>query len=146
MGCLAGQHCVPVLRSGKSSFESYVPSIGWLYADKAVWGGELWSKELCWVFLQKDNKINKAEILSYNVLYICRGLPPAIITHTTGSETETASISVPKVGTLKGGNGVDNNVGGTEDMTKIVASTVSFTSCQQRGRPQRRWQTQIRQR
>lgn len=80
MGCLAGQHCVPVLRSGKSSFESYVPSIGWLYADKAVWGGELWSKELCWVFLQKDNKINKAEILLYNVLYICQGLPQAIIT------------------------------------------------------------------
>lgn len=47
---------VPVLRRGKSSFESYVPSMGWLYADSAVCGGELWSKELCWVFLQKKPK------------------------------------------------------------------------------------------
>lgn len=47
---------VPVLRRGKSSFESYVPSMGWLYADSAVCGGELWSKELCWVFLQNKNK------------------------------------------------------------------------------------------
>lgn len=38
---------VPVLRRGKSSLESYVPSMGWLYADSAVCGGELWSKELC---------------------------------------------------------------------------------------------------
>lgn len=47
---------VPVLRRGKSSLESYVPSMGWLYADSAVCGGELWSKELCWVFLQKNKK------------------------------------------------------------------------------------------
>lgn len=45
-------YSLPVLRRGKSSFESYVPNIGWVYADSAVWGGELWSRELCWVFLQ----------------------------------------------------------------------------------------------
>lgn len=34
-----------------------MPSMGWVYADSAVWGGELLSRELCWVFLQKkDNK------------------------------------------------------------------------------------------
>lgn len=32
---------------------SYVPRAGSLYvADAALWGGELWSRELCCVFLE----------------------------------------------------------------------------------------------
>lgn len=122
-------HSVPVLRRGKSSFESYVPSIGWLYADNAVWGGELWSRELCWVFLRK-NRLKEYISITRNIsgqvllTYACQAyyiptVPDFPHKHTHGVVTKTVSISLPKVNIFKQmQQSVDNNVGGMEKETK----------------------------
>lgn len=55
---------LPVFLSGKSSLESYMPRTGWLYVpDTPLWGGELWSRELCCVFLHRWKEKEKGETL-----------------------------------------------------------------------------------
>lgn len=99
---------LPVFLRGKSSFESNAPSTGCVYADSAAWGGELWSKELCWVFLQQiqiKKSYNPQHIMQYHHFFFRTTITiaPSSCTHayTLKEVKKTASIFFFKVRIFK---------------------------------------------